>query len=99
MNFNTPFQFQSQVSIEADTKVVFVADIFAEQYSGGAELTTDALIQKCPYKYQKVFAKDVSVELLENGHHAFWILVLLEQSILFDSKQQQMSLKGILPNG
>jgi glycosyltransferase involved in cell wall biosynthesis len=74
MNFSTPFQVQApRVSIDHDTKVVFVADIFAEQYSGGAELTTDALYQKCPYKSQRIFSRDVSHQLLEQGYNAFWI--------------------------
>jgi len=74
MNFSTPFQVQApRVSIDPDTKVVFVADIFAEQYSGGAELTTDALYQKCPYKSQRIFSRDVSHQLLEQGYNAFWI--------------------------
>jgi glycosyltransferase involved in cell wall biosynthesis len=76
MNFNTPFQVQAHTPhtrIDSDTKVIFVADVFAEQYSGGAELTTDAIIQKCQHKYQKIMAKDLSIELLEQGHRAFWV--------------------------
>lgn len=76
MNFNTPFQVAPEkpvVSIDSDTKVVFVADLFAEQYAGGAELTTDALYQKCPYKCQRILAKDVSLQLLEQGIGAFWV--------------------------
>lgn len=75
MNFNTPFQTLSKpsINIDQDTKVVFVSDLFLEHYSGGAELTTDALIQSCPYKSQKVLSKDVAVELLEQGHHALWV--------------------------
>lgn len=76
MNFNTPFQVQApkpNVSIDSDTKVVFVADLFAEQYAGGAELTTDALYQKCPYKCQRILSKDVDLNLLEQGFKAFWV--------------------------
>ena len=74
MNFNNPFQNQQTTfRIDPDTKVVFVSDFFKEQYSGGAELTTDALWQRCPYKSQRVFAKDVSMDTLQQGHGAFWI--------------------------
>jgi glycosyltransferase involved in cell wall biosynthesis len=76
MNFNTPFQVPQQkiqVSIDPDTKVVFVADLFVEQYVGGAELTTDAISQKCPYKYQRVMSKDLTTQLLEQGVNAFWV--------------------------
>lgn len=74
MNFSTPFQPPiPQISIDPDTKVVFVSDLFVEQYVGGAELTTDALYQKCPYKSQRVLAKDVNLQLLEQGVGAFWV--------------------------
>lgn len=75
MNFNTPFSVQAdqKISINSQTNVVFVADLFSDQYAGGAELTTDSLIQSCPFKSQKIMAKDVTIELLEQGHHAFWV--------------------------
>lgn len=76
MNFDSPFTAANNlpaVSIDNDTKVVFVADIFAEQYTGGAELTTDALYRRCPFKCQRIFAKDVNLQLLEQGVRAFWI--------------------------
>ena len=43
------------------TKVVFVADLFADQYIGGAELTTEALIEACPFEYIKINSKDVTI--------------------------------------
>lgn len=76
MNFDTPFQTQPVkplFNIDSDTRVVFVSDLFSEQYCGGAELTTDALIQRCPYKFQKILARDVTMDLLSQGHQAFWI--------------------------
>ena len=47
--------------------------MFVDDYVGGAELTTEALIEKCPVKYQKVHSKRVSVDLLEMGHGKHWI--------------------------
>jgi len=74
MNFSTPFQMTSAgPQIDPDTKVVFVSDLFVEQYLGGAELTTDALFQSCEYKSQRIFARDVTMDLLEQGQRAFWI--------------------------
>jgi len=70
---DSPFQTLKSLKIEPITKVVFVSDLFVEQYVGGAELTTDALIQKCEYPYQKILSKDVTLQLLEQGHQAFWI--------------------------
>lgn len=73
MNFNSPFQSQSTVTVSPDTQVVFVADLFVEHYAGGAELTTDALVQNCPYKYQKILSRDVNLQNLQEGHNAFWV--------------------------
>lgn len=76
MNFDSPFEVINSVpsiQIDSDTKVVFVADLFVEQYTGGAELTTDALIKRCPYKFQRILSRDVSLDLLEQGMGAFWV--------------------------
>ncbi len=71
--FDSPFTVPDQTLIDPETKVVFVADAFLEHYEGGAEFTTEALIEKCPYPFEKILAKDVTVETLESGHKAFWI--------------------------
>ena len=55
------------------TKVVFVADLFADQYVGGAELTTEALIEACPFEYVKINSKDVTLETLHKYQQCFWI--------------------------
>ena len=54
-------------------KVVFVADLFADQYMGGAELTTEALIEACPFEYVKINAKDVTIQTLNDHQDCFWI--------------------------
>ena len=74
--FDSPFSKskpQPTQLINPETKVVFVADAFLEHYAGGAEFTTEALIEKCPYSFEKVLAKDINVEVLESGHKAFWV--------------------------
>lgn len=73
MNLSSPFQTAPQVSIDQDTEVIFVADLFVDQYSGGAELTTEALIEKCPVKYQKILSRDLTIQVLEQGHSKHWI--------------------------
>ena len=55
------------------TKIVFVADLFANQYIGGAELTTEALIEACPFEYVKINAKDVTIATLQQYQQCFWI--------------------------
>jgi glycosyltransferase involved in cell wall biosynthesis len=47
--------------------------MFVEDYVGGAELTTEALIESSPFEVQKILAREVTVELLEQGHKKFWV--------------------------
>ena len=37
-----------------DSEVIFVSDMFASQYAGGAELTTEALYKKSKFKTFKL---------------------------------------------
>lgn len=71
--FDSPFTNNKRSLIQPETEVVFVADAFLEHYQGGAEFTTEALIENCKYKFQKVLANEVDLPLLESGHKAFWI--------------------------
>jgi glycosyltransferase involved in cell wall biosynthesis len=66
-------QIFQPVGIPADAKIVFVADLFVEDYVGGAELTTQALIDSCPLKYHKVKSQNVTMDLLKQGADKFWI--------------------------
>lgn len=67
--FNTP------KTIERSTDVVFVADLFLEDYIGGAELTTAALIKSAVdgLKIQKIHSHEVTIETLESGSNKFWV--------------------------
>ena len=47
--------------------------MFAEQYTGGAELTTEALIDASPELVKKVHARNLTVEFLQENADAFWI--------------------------
>jgi len=62
-----------EVMIPKECKVVFVSDNFVEDYVGGAELTSEALIQSSPFVVFKLRSKEVSVKNLEQGHDKFWI--------------------------
>ena len=64
---------QPKISIPENVKVVFVADLFAEHYVGGAELTTQALIDECPLPYVKILSRDLNVGLLREGVDKFWV--------------------------
>jgi len=65
--------YQPQISLPEDAQIVFVADIFADSYTGGAELTTQALIDECPLPYAKIHSRDLTLELLKQGVNKFWI--------------------------
>lgn len=69
----SPFATKKPFSFEEDTKFVFVADLFVDDYVGGAELTSNALIESCPEKIQKIKAKDLNLEVLQAGHDKYWI--------------------------
>jgi glycosyltransferase involved in cell wall biosynthesis len=73
-----PFDFQSsvfgnKVSIPTTAKVIFVADMFVEDYVGGAELTSEAIISSSPFEVFKLHSRDVTMDLLREGHERFWI--------------------------
>lgn len=73
--FKSPFEntvTAKTVDIEAD--VIFVADYFVEDYVGGAELTTEALIQSAvDITVQKVHSKDVSLAMLKSASDKHWV--------------------------
>lgn len=73
MDFTQNYTFGNQLKIPEDTKVVWVSDLFVEDYIGGAELTSEAIIESSPLNVYKLHSKDVSMELLEQGQKYFWI--------------------------
>ena len=71
--FNSPFEVDQPPQIPDTAQIVFVSDMFVEDYVGGAELTSEALIESSPFEVFKLHAKDVTIELLEAGHTCHWI--------------------------
>lgn len=59
--------------IKDQHQVIFVADLFVEDYIGGAELTSEALISESPYGILKLKSQDVTMDLLHQGADKFWI--------------------------
>jgi glycosyltransferase involved in cell wall biosynthesis len=70
---NNVFGGAPKPSIPPTAKVVFVADFFAEDLLGGAELTSQALIDSSPFEIAKLHSRDVTMELLQQGADKFWI--------------------------
>jgi len=56
-----------------DINYVFVADMFAEQYNGGAELSLEALIQKTPDIFVKLNANMVNEKLIDFYKDKKWV--------------------------
>ena len=56
-----------------ESDVVFVADMFLEDYGGGAERTTAALFETAVYKTSKVKSSELNQELIQDGVNKFWV--------------------------
>jgi glycosyltransferase involved in cell wall biosynthesis len=54
-------------------EIVFVSDMFAEDYAGGAELTSEALIESSPMRILKLRSQQVSMESLQALSGAYWV--------------------------
>lgn len=81
--FNSPFY--KQIDLPRDAEIVVVSDLFAEDYTGGAELTTQALIDTSLFNVFKLHSKDVTMQLLQKGHNLLWIFgnyAQLNQSLI-----------------
>ena len=73
--FISPFGSEKKtLQIDPDADVIFVADMFVEDYVGGAELTTEALISSAgELNIQKIHANKVNMGLLQQGVEKFWV--------------------------
>src|SRR5262245_13497659 len=70
--FKSIFEKQTQL-IDGNCDVIVVADLFVEDYVGGAELTTQALIDESSFVVQKIKSQDLTIEHLKQGHKKYWI--------------------------
>ena len=72
--FKSPFDSGPRVpSIDLDCQLVFVSDLFVSDYVGGAELTSQALIDAAPLRVQKVRSQEVTMELLKALKDRHWV--------------------------
>ena len=56
-----------------DKMFVFAADLFKEQYVGGAELTFGALLGSTRTPSLQINSRQVTVEILKQHQDKFWI--------------------------
>ena len=51
----------------------FVSDLFIDKHTGGAELTSEAIIQASYCDVKKIESSAVTIELLEANKDEYWI--------------------------
>jgi len=73
MNFKENIFINPNQQIDQSAEIIFVSDMFLEDYVGGAELTTEALISESPFKVQKILSRNVNLATLQQGKDKFWI--------------------------
>jgi hypothetical protein len=71
MEFLNPF--------EKKIEFVFACDFFVEDYSGGAELSTEILIKKSPYKVYKIRNFELNQKIIESNRDKHWIFGNIEK--------------------
>lgn len=59
--------------MESDREVIVCLDYFVEDYGGGAELTTEALLKKSPFKIKKIRSADITKDFIKENKDKFWI--------------------------
>lgn len=64
---------RSRITIPPSARIVFVSDLFATDMVGGAELTSEALIETAPMQVFRIHSRDVDITLLEQGADRHWI--------------------------
>ena len=76
--------------------LIYVADLFAHQYEGGAELTTEAIIDASLYPGNKVNSQQLTIKVLEEYKNAFWVFgnyaSLSDECILYAVKNLNYSI-------
>mgnify|MGYP003657765575 CR=1 FL=1 len=67
--------------------IIFVSDMFVENYVGGAELTSEAIIQDSLIPVMKANSQVITVKLMEANKDKFWIFgnfsMLKEECLVF----------------
>lgn len=70
---NTFTNIPKEFYIPPETEVIYVADFFAEDLLGGAELTSEAIIKASPYKLFKLHSSSLTEEMLKKHKDKIWI--------------------------
>jgi hypothetical protein len=65
--------FNFGTNVPNDTQVIFVSDLFVDEYIGGAELTSAALIDSSKYKIFKLKSSLLNEDIISRNLDKFWI--------------------------
>jgi len=75
--------------------IIFVSDLFVEDYVGGGELTSEAIINSSSIPVHKIHSNRITVKFMENHKDKFWIFGnyanLSESCIYFAAKNLRYS--------
>jgi glycosyltransferase involved in cell wall biosynthesis len=69
--FTSPFQ--SEVVVPEECDIVWVQDLFADQYAGGAELTSQAIIDAAKHRIFRVNSGRVTQATVQSGVKKMWV--------------------------
>lgn len=73
------FDIPEEVVFPKGTQVVVVSDFFVSEYTGGAELSTEALLKSSPFHTVRIKSNKVSLDVLKKGQKYFWIFTNFTQ--------------------
>ena len=74
MKFDEPlFGSFSKALFPKEAQIVFVSDMFADDYVGGAELTLQALMDASPVPIARVRSRELTLEHVKQGAEKYWI--------------------------
>ena len=68
-----PKKQQFDVDSFDNSEVIFVSDMYSSEYVGGAELTTDTIIDSSPINCFRLKSNQTSVELIQRGVGKYWV--------------------------
>lgn len=66
-------------TIVQDAQIIFVADMYAADYEGGAELTTEALLERSPYKIHRLRSKELNNDVIAANAAKYWVFGNISQ--------------------
>jgi|TARA_B100001971_G_scaffold202340_1_gene216002 hypothetical protein len=61
------------MGMENNKIIIYVADMFFEECEGGAELTSDAIIESSPYDIITIRSQDLNIKLAEKHLDKYWV--------------------------